>query len=481
MHRRENRPLAFHGVNKKRSRGKRSTGGSQGAVLVAFLLVLVFVVRNGGHLWKSEEVGNVPTPDDPTPTFNPADLPPKKELKVTPIPRIPAGSLSVKEFYEQWGDRFVIVEGEVSGHAAMRLGLRGLREICGEGQVITRMYQKRSPLWGGISESVELTLGDYVDKYLLNTSSDYSEENPRYASGSIGISMLCPALEPFIPTSQYVSAGLFPTEPNPQVSDNGKLILRDQPEVFLGGKNSKTEIHVDMVPSPFWMAVYFGHKRFRTIHYDEAKVHLPYFRKKDGPIRLKRKGLDRETGKVVSKHLEIFDPDLETFPELEKVTVWEGDIKAGDWLYIPTAAMHGAQNQEDTLGVSTNSVPPPVIQRYMNVCADTEAFLEGCKHVFTVPFDEIGYDNDKAGMDEMLRVLTESQFVRSFMKEYDEGKSREKFVHEMSGFGSVDVWCRYFCEEFTREEKRGKMKSQKVEYVCGQCARLSDFDPSKWS
>ena len=51
----------------------------------------------------------------------------------------------------------------------------------------------------------------------------------------------------------------------------------------------------------------------------------------------------------------------------------------------------------------------------------------------------------------------------------------------MSGFGSVDVWCRYFCEEFTREEKRGKMKSQKVEYVCGQCARLSDFDPSKWS
>ena len=64
-------------------------------------MVLVFVVRNGGHLWKSEEVGNVPTPDDPTPTFNPADLPPKKELKVTPIPRIPAGSLSVKEFYEQ--------------------------------------------------------------------------------------------------------------------------------------------------------------------------------------------------------------------------------------------------------------------------------------------------------------------------------------------------------------------------------------------
>ena len=52
----------------------------------------------------------------------------------------------------------------------------------------------------------------------------------------------------------------------------------------------------------------------------------------------------------------------------------------------------------------------------------------------------------------------------------------QTFVHEMSGFGSVDVWCRYFCEEFTREEKRGKMKSQKVEYVCGQCARLSDFD-----
>ena len=50
----------------------------------------------------------------------------------------------------------------------------------------------------------------------------------------------------------------------------------------------------------------------------------------------------------------------------------------------------------------------------------------------------------------------------------------------MSGLGSVDVWCRYFCEEFTREEKRGKMKSQKVEYVCGQCARLSDFDPSKF-
>jgi len=66
-------------------------------------------------------------------------------------------------------------------------------------------------------------------------------------------------------------------------------------------------------------------------------------------------------------------------------------------------------------------------------------------------------------------------------RHFPEGWGCQTFVHEMSGFGSVDVWCRYFCEEFTREEKRGKMKSQKVEYVCGQCARLSDFDPSKWS
>ena len=60
-----------------------------------------------------------------------------KKLHVVPMPRVPAGSLTKKEFFEQYGDQAVIIEGGLRQHPAVGLGLEGLRDLCGDATALS--------------------------------------------------------------------------------------------------------------------------------------------------------------------------------------------------------------------------------------------------------------------------------------------------------------------------------------------------------
>ena len=62
-----------------------------------------------------------------------------------------------------------------------------------------------------------------------------------------------------------------------------------------------------------------------------------------GSDRFEKTYYNEEKGARETKQLEIFDPDLEVFPELTKVTVWEGTLNPGDWIYLPSATLHGGK------------------------------------------------------------------------------------------------------------------------------------------
>ena len=160
---------------------------------------------------------------------------PRRELEVTPIPRIKAGSLTVKEFYEKYADQTVIVEGEVRGHGGFDLGFQGLRDLCGGTGAFTNVYNPDSDAWGGQSDLKYMNLGDYIDEYMLGEA----REDLRYVGGGVGFPYMCPALGPLLPVPSYVSLAIkfADSEVTLEKGDGVNATYRfqsNQPEMFLG-------------------------------------------------------------------------------------------------------------------------------------------------------------------------------------------------------------------------------------------------------
>ena len=107
-------------------------------------------------------------------------------LNIVPIPRIPAGSLSVKEFFAEYGDRTVIVEGETREHPAYRLGFEGLRDLCGGATLETAVYSETAAEWAGLDDTKKMHLDEYLDNFVLSDKPGEQREL-RYASGGMGV------------------------------------------------------------------------------------------------------------------------------------------------------------------------------------------------------------------------------------------------------------------------------------------------------
>ncbi|QDZ24802.1 hypothetical protein A3770_14p73200 [Chloropicon primus] len=286
-----------------------------------------------------------------------------KDPNIVPITRVPARSISsVKEFFDRYGDQVVIVEGEVRHHKAFELGWQGLKDLCGGGTLETAKYSKDSNKWAGLTDRNPMLLKDYVDNYILNRKEGHEM---RYAAGNLGTGSVCPQLDSHVLVPRYVSGALYGADeyshgPGGEIQ---RPVLA-QPEVFIGPKDSLTEMHMDNFLSPFWMTVYIGKKIFRAVSYEDSSIHMPYFRK---DIRF-QKTVKNENNVTEVKQLEIWNPDLETFPELGKVKLLEGPVNAGDWIYLPPATLHGVYNSESSWAVSQNSLYPAVRDRFIDVC-----------------------------------------------------------------------------------------------------------------
>ena len=194
-----------------------------------------------------------------------------KKLHVVPMPRVPAGSLTKKEFFEQYGDQAVIIEGGLRQHPAVGLGLEGLRDLCGGATVETYVFDPKSDDWGGHVDQKLLKFDEYIDEYVLNET---NLEKRYFPGGDFGMPLLCPALELLAPIPNFVSSGFaeesafafaawkqrFNQTGMGEIGESFRPLIASQPELFVGPGGSKTEIHMDLNPNAFWMSVYFGKK-----------------------------------------------------------------------------------------------------------------------------------------------------------------------------------------------------------------------------
>ena len=377
-----------------------------------------------------------------------------KGLRIVPMPRIPAGSLTKKEFFKRYGDKTVIIEGGLRHHPAFGLGLERLRDLCQGIQVETFVYDPKSREWGGHVDEKVMPFEDYIDKYVLNET---NSEKRYFPGGDQGIPLLCPTLELLAPIPNYLSFGLAdePAETfgkwHERLNETGdgeldtyRPLMATEPAIYVGPGDTKTEIHMDSFPGTFWMAVYFGKKMFRTISYEDSIKHMPYFTTSSA-ARFQKWGRNTETGKITKKFLEIWNPDLETFPELKKVTIWEGTVSAGDWIYVPPATLHGVYNPEPFWALEAGDILPPLFNKYVDACVETNLMGRCRESLVAIGLGKCDpYHIKERG--KLKKCLRDSLYVDHVQKQYDEDQATDRFVHQHAGYDGFQPWCEAICK-----------------------------------
>ena len=391
----------------------------------------------------------------------------KNGLRIVEIQRIQAGTLSAKEFFAKFGDDVpVIVEGEVKHHPAYNMSFDTLKEVCGKSMVETMVFDRNSKLWGGLVDKKYMLLSEYVDNHVLNQGNQTSGEPPRYLTAGLGLPQICPRLELFAPVPKYVSLSVFPIDwaQYKQTKKRNQIIM---PVMFIGNKGTKTEMHVDMMLGPFWMSVYSGSKTFRVVTYWDARRRWDLFNKRGKGNHL----LDHTRWERGGEIMEIWNPNLDIFPEVGEVTIYEGKVNAGDWIYLPSAAFHGVRNDDLSWGITINALYPATMNKQVDVCADS-GYRLSCDgyYVFSdCPMKSYLTTSSWLKKWALKQCYRQSALVQGLKREFDESRARDMFLHEISGFENYQSWCQAQCELYRTHARALNMAAHLLENVCRQC------------
>jgi len=269
------------------------------------------------------------------------------KLNLVPITEV-ASDVSPLDLFLRHAKEPVIVKGALHGQPLMRADnvVEYVAQVCRDSYIDTVVYSKEVSSWAGHTDEKLMRIKDYYASYVKNSSN----EELRYAtSATFGMPFMCPALQHDM---------LVPGLASKPLPTGGAFRNYAQPTIFMGPAWSRSELHIDMMLMPFWLGVYAGTKRFRVIAFEDNLEHF---------------GVDRGgfgSGRILSpsgKALEIFDPDVQEFPELQDVRIYEGEVKAGDVIYVPSGALHGILNTEATFAATSNSLWPPLTSHYAEV------------------------------------------------------------------------------------------------------------------
>lgn len=352
---------------------------------------------------------------------------------IVPMPRVKKGALTPLEFFEKYGDMPAIIEGALDEQPFMKrnMDFQSIADLCGDSYMETVVYDKSFSGWGGHQDAKMMLLKDYVETYILSNS---TTDEIRYAtSGSYGMPNLCPLLQNYMFVANVVSSPL-PLEQS--------YVNTAQPAMFLGSVNTKTELHRDYSLLPFWFNLYLGSKAFRVIRFEDSSAYLG---DTEGS-RYTKVVFNKDLNQLNEQHLEIWEPDLNVFPELSKVPIYEGTMYAGDLMYVPSGALHGAMNKENSFGDSENELYAPVVWHYVDVCFES-GFAEGCNKILANSFPECPLTN-RTTANTFNRCVQKSELQQDAMQLYGEnvGYKADIPLYRYSHKDSYESWCAVGCE-----------------------------------
>ena len=167
--------------------------------------------------------------------------------------------------------------------------------------------------------------------------------------------------------------------------------------------------------------------------------------------------------------MEIWNPNLDIFPEVGEVTIYEGKVNAGDWIYLPSAAFHGVRNDDLSWGITINALYPAMMNKQVDVCADS-GYRLGCDKYYQ--YSGCPSFLTKSSLLKkwaLKQCYRQSALMQGLKREFDESRARDMFLHEISGFENYQSWWQGQCELYRTHARALNMGAHLLENVCRQC------------
>ena len=374
---------------------------------------------------------------------------PQAGLNIVPIKVV--DDITPLDLYSP-GDVPVIIKGALNRHPLMQSNKNNpeyIAKLCGDALIDTVIYSNNYTGWAGHKDAKLMKVGKFVRDHMSKKAASSDTDELRYAhSHTFGMPLLCPVLQHDL---------LVPAVASKPLACHGSFRNVGQPTIFMGPAGTRSELHMDMYLLPFWLSVYFGRKKFRIILFEDSSQHFEGDFMESG--RLRKTVKNPTTGQEHQVSFEVWSPNLDYFPEASKVRIYEGDVNAGDVIYVPSGALHGILNTEDSFAATTNEMFVPVLKHYIEVCVKSN-FANSCDEGLDETFGNDcnteylrAYSMDGEKVENYVNCVINSEASRISGRDafLQNEIFHDTYLYQTHRFPSYQQWCKQTCEEIMND------------------------------
>lgn len=302
-----------------------------------------------------------------TPMPSPTD---SCDWNVMEMPRVAAAALQPQDLFTKYQDTPVVITG--LDRVAPPLSFETVASMCADSSIPTYRFDPGAGSgWAGINSlkpglsREEVSLPDFIAQLQQEEQAATAANiHPTdLLDGRYGFDYTlakdCPEMLKEFKTPRFASEDILQEFLHPNPDGNFGW-----PTMLMGPRGTRTELHSDHAGLPFWMSLHRGRKLFRVLPY-LANIHLTEPATAEEEIWPGAAGDTAFRSRVLEQLLhdekyefESFRPDFEAFPVLCEAVVYETTLEAGEVLWMPNAAAHGALNLEASIAVTANFFSP---------------------------------------------------------------------------------------------------------------------------
>ncbi|KAF0690494.1 Aste57867_18119 [Aphanomyces stellatus] len=207
-----------------------------------------------------------------------------------------------------------------------------LNATCGLQQTILKHKSASYNRWAGMDAIAQVPLHAYLDAIHQSVPSPWPHGLSDLYLHDVSVASFCPALlDSFVIPKVFAMDALQTT-----CTKNAAY----WPSLFIGDQHTASGLHVDWGSSAAWMGLLQGRKRWRIA----SPSQRPF---------LYERIADTERGKFDA---DLFAPDLEKYPLLAYVDMYDDVLGEGEVMYIPADCPHQVENLDLTMAVAMNIV-----------------------------------------------------------------------------------------------------------------------------
>ena len=249
-----------------------------------------------------------------------------RKNKICAVARVPEKEFSVGDFKQHYSAKCVPVVITGMKVSKKPWSLEYVKEKAVNKKAPLKKGCKDSVEWARLEPSQETSVTDFIE------SIERGESNGRYLF-DWSLPIFFPELD-----EEFNLPAYFKDDYLKRTSAEA-LYRKSWPSLFISGKGTVSELHVDAFGSNFWMYLFCGRKRWTFFNSTDVAKLKPKYHDSLDPV---------------------FEADLSNDSMLEdyehKLTVSQVTLEPGELLFVPHGSPHRVENLEDSVAVSGNFV-----------------------------------------------------------------------------------------------------------------------------